>query len=71
MLELWLNKAKEVEAVRDLITVVEPSGPIVEPSGQTYYRNILFNNLNPEKIRTMKAIVKDLMNLNISDSYSD
>lgn len=46
MLELWLNKAKEVEAIRDHITVVEPSGG-------TSYKKILITNLNPGKIRNV------------------
>lgn len=54
MMELWLNKIKEVEAIRDHISVVEPSGG-------TSYKKILFKNLNPEKIRKVDAIVKYLM----------
>lgn len=42
MLELWLNKAKKAEVVRDQIIVVEPSGG----SG---YKKTLFKNFNPKR----------------------
>lgn len=63
MLELWLNKAKEAEVVRDHITVVEPYGEIG-------YKKILIKNLNPEKIRKVESIVNDWMNLDATDSKS-
>lgn len=64
MLELWLNKDKEAEVVRDYIS-------IVEPSGRTGYKKILFKNLNPEKIRKVETITKNLMNLDATDSESN
>lgn len=64
MLSLWLNKAKEVKAVMDHNT-------IVETSGGTSYKKILIKNLNPEKIRKVEAIMKNLMNLDATDSESD
>ena len=64
MLELWLNKVKEAEVVRDHIS-------IVEPSGRMGYKKILFKNLNPEKIRKVETIMKNLMNLNVTDSESN
>lgn len=64
MVELWLNKAKEVKAMRDHINVVEQSNGAC-------YKNILFKNLNPEKIKKVETIVKYLMNLDVTDSKSD
>lgn len=64
MLELWLNKAKEVEVVRDHISVFKLSGV-------TSYKKILFKSLNLEKIRKVQAIVKNLMNLDASGYESD
>ena len=64
MVELWFNKAKEAEYVRDHITVIEPF------SG-TGYKKILFKNINPEKMKKVEAIVNDLMNLNVTNSESD
>lgn len=60
MLQLWLNKAKEVEVVRDHITIVESSGEIS-------YKKILIKNLNSEKIRKVEDIMKNLMNLDATD----
>lgn len=64
MLELWLKKTKETEVVRDHRKVVEPSGGIG-------YKKILINNLNPKKIRNIEAIMKDIMNLDVTDYESD
>lgn len=61
MMELWLNKAKEAKAVKNHITVVDPSSEI-------NYKKILFKSLNPKKIRKVETIVKDLMNLDVNDS---
>ena len=64
MVELWFNKAKEVESVMDHITVVEPSDG-------TSYKKIIFKNLNIEKTKKVKAILNDLMNLDVTDYESD
>ena len=64
MFELWLNKAKEVGVVRDHISVIEPSGGIDS-------KKILFKNLNLEKMKKIQAIMKDLMNMDATDSESD
>lgn len=64
MLELWLNKANEAEAVRDHVVVVEPSGG-------TCYKKILIKNINPKNIRKIEAIVKDLMNLDATGYKSE
>lgn len=64
MLELWLNKAREAKVVRDHIFIVESSGGMG-------YKKILIKNLNREKIRKIKDIANDLMNLDASDFESD
>lgn len=64
MLELWLNKPKEATEVRNNIIVVEPSGGIDT-------KKLLIKNLNPENIRKIEAIVKDLLNLYANDSKLD
>lgn len=64
MVELYFNKAKEVESVRDHITVVESSDEI-------RYKKILLKNLNPKKMNKIEAIMNDLMNLDVTDSESD
>lgn len=64
ILELWLNKSKEVEVIMDHISVVQPSGGIT-------YTKILFKNLKPKKIRQVEAIVKDLINMDATYSESD
>lgn len=61
MIELWLNKAKEVEDLRKHLTIVESSNGIG-------FKKIMIKNLSLEKIRNIKVIVKDLMNLGESDS---
>lgn len=44
---------------------------VVEPSGGMGYKKILFENLNPEKMRKVEAIVKGLMNMDATNSESD
>ncbi|CAI8588761.1 unnamed protein product [Vicia faba] len=64
MLELWLNKSKESQEVKNSISVVEPADG-------TDSKKILIKNLNLERIKKINAIVKDLMNLDVSDFESD
>lgn len=61
---MWLNKAKEAGEVRNNISIVEPS------SG-TDTKIILIKNMSPEKIWKIEVIIKNLMNLDTSDSESD
>lgn len=60
MVELWLNKAKEPEPARDHISVIGPRGG-------AGYKKIIFKNINPEKIKKLKTIVKYLMNFDATD----
>lgn len=66
MLESWLNKAKEVEDVRNNITIVKPS------SGTSDSKKIMISNLNPEKIKNIETtIAKVTVSSGSSDSESD